>query len=684
MGTSSRTKHKGINVSAGGLVWVKRRNGSWWPGRILGLDELPEMCPRSPRLETPVKLLGRKDAIVVWYNLEKSRCVKAFRCGDFDECIKNAKASASQCTKVAVKYASRNDAILHALKIENAHGSNCSHQFCLREGDIIGKVTVESCSTQDFTQSTISFETVHPTNGSREDGFMQKKRRKTPNDSEDDGNEGSKRMRDLDDIGLRLVPIQNSGEHPEVVFSDGSDICDSLSNSSPVNSTKGSSVYLRRRYSNVGYHVHERLKRKSRCRSISKVLESTSMVDFSALGNEDIMDVKVSVESLDSVKTNFSRVINTNSDSTGTSCQKDIVSSNVSEDTANGEKDVTVFHGSPELKDNVSSGLDIHDTGCYHMPSVLKDDQTEDKVCSSKMAFMQSNSEAHAMCSASVTYHDCVEGRIERDTSKQQRREKRNPQLFGKDIDFEKRTAKFKDYLMNADVLLHGSIVSDGWSQLRNEAIHWKKLNAVAQSLSRNEDSQLTTGILPSQHSHSTTYFPLTGYLFDVYLEVQATYKGDYVPLVSVTSKLNGKAIVGRPITVDVLEDGFCDNLMTSIDLWPRTSSCELYNLQRTESLEPLIDVVVQTHQCGYLPQTKMEAKVCNPTHLSVGLGRLSKFRKCTNLPKKTRKLSSIAVEGEPREQERKVALMDNWNSLDTACVPLKVVFRRINEAFGC
>lgn len=53
---------KAIDASVGGLVWVRRRNGSWWPGRIVGLDELSESCLVSPRAGTPVKLLGREDA----------------------------------------------------------------------------------------------------------------------------------------------------------------------------------------------------------------------------------------------------------------------------------------------------------------------------------------------------------------------------------------------------------------------------------------------------------------------------------------------------------------------------------------------------------------------------------------------------------------------------------------------
>ncbi|KAG9455570.1 hypothetical protein H6P81_000078 [Aristolochia fimbriata] len=615
----TQTKHKVVDVSAGCLVWVRRRNGSWWPGRVMGLDELPERCSRSPRLGTPVKLLGRKDLNVDWYNFEKSSYVKAFRCRDFDGCIEKAKASASRCTKTSFKYGCRDDAILHALKIENVQGSDCSHQFCSRE-DIIGNINVESCSRSNFTQSAISLETMNTVNVSKEDGFMKKKRRKTPNDSEDDGTEGTKRMRDLDDIGLRMVPVQNSGEHSEAVFSDsnslgGSDICDNLSGCSPVNSSKGFLVYLRRRHSNIGHHVNDSLKRKSDRQTISKVLEGTSTVDCSSVGDGDITDVKVSgIKSLESVKTN---IISNNSDSTGTSYQKKIASSNYYED---------------------------------------------------------SDARGHKYC-ASNLYQDCTKGGIERDTSKVQLRWKRNSALLGKDINMEERTIKSKVYLMNGNDSFHGSIMSEGWGQVSNGSVNWKKRTAGRHPISGNEDSLHSAGILSSQHSHCMHYSPDTGYLFDVHLEVQATYKGNYVPLVSITSKLNGNSIVGHPVTVAILEDGFCDNLITSMDLFHGTSGSELSGLLKAKSL---IDVRVRKWN---LPQKMMESEVRNASSLAVGLGRLPTLRKCGGLPKKTRKLSSIAAGHEYREDERRVAMMDGAYSVDTACVPLKVVFTRINEA---
>lgn len=53
-----------------------------------------------------------------WYNLEKSKRVKSFRCGEFDASIERAESAQGMPLKKREKYARREDAILHALELE--------------------------------------------------------------------------------------------------------------------------------------------------------------------------------------------------------------------------------------------------------------------------------------------------------------------------------------------------------------------------------------------------------------------------------------------------------------------------------------------------------------------------------------------------------------------------------------
>ena len=60
-----------VDVSAAGtLVWVRRPNGSWWPGRVVSPLEVPDSCPPPPPrtpAATPILLLGRRDGTVFVY-----------------------------------------------------------------------------------------------------------------------------------------------------------------------------------------------------------------------------------------------------------------------------------------------------------------------------------------------------------------------------------------------------------------------------------------------------------------------------------------------------------------------------------------------------------------------------------------------------------------------------------------
>ncbi|GER46947.1 Tudor/PWWP/MBT superfamily protein [Striga asiatica] len=233
MGSAGDEPFKGIDGSVGGLVWVRRRNGSWWPGRILSSDELPEGCLPAPRLGTPVKLLGRDDASVDWYNLEKSKRVKAFRCGEYNDCIEKARASSTHPARKAVKYARREHAIIHALELESAClGKDFPIDQCPEDFN-----NNESNSAPELSQSGVSFE--EPKKCLDEKIKEECKSRRNPNNSEDEGFEGGKkRMRGLEDLGMGPGKKKRPRVGP----------------------------------------THEFLRKKNRRRTLSKVLECTPMV----------------------------------------------------------------------------------------------------------------------------------------------------------------------------------------------------------------------------------------------------------------------------------------------------------------------------------------------------------------------------------------------------------------------
>ncbi|KAK1368297.1 PWWP domain-containing protein [Heracleum sosnowskyi] len=128
-------------LKAGSIVWVKRRNGLWWPGRIMGQNEV---ASSSSRLKCgsakPVTLLGRDYTFVDWYNLESGR-IKAFRCSEFSDFIKEAECLKTKRLRELVKCARRTDAILHALELEKKEpGKKRKKSDCTEEAHKDGPV----------------------------------------------------------------------------------------------------------------------------------------------------------------------------------------------------------------------------------------------------------------------------------------------------------------------------------------------------------------------------------------------------------------------------------------------------------------------------------------------------------------------------------------------------------------
>lgn len=815
---------KKIEESVGGLVWVRRRNGSWWPGRIMGLHELPESCLVSPRSGTPVKLLGRDDASVDWYNLDKSRRVKAFRCGEYDECIEKAKASAASSGKKAVKYARREDAILHALEIENNNGSDVQLLFESREDsssrrrhssrvrkpkhmsssesepdDIDGKERMfEENKAKELSQSGLTFE--DPNSVSATQGrSLQKTRRRTPNDSEDDGSEGTKRMRGLEDLGMGVLSKEKASVHSD---SEGSDefaqqdsissepnACSSFSNGSPVSRSKDSCSILKKRQPQVGL-VHENMKRKNRCVPLTKVMESTTMVsvpvycDQSASPGRSSLqgaeDNKVpGLESTDSKMTSSSAVNNKTSNCTVVSREKEVQLdasytrgpgldgahapsdpkgssiSSLSEFPANG--------GSDGLFDVPFVGEEKHSQGPSEKLQSFASERHPNRCSVVGSTSLHSEGLDESGSTSLAVDIDLVSPMVAKHTSKWQMKGKRNSRTQSHRTSKHMDIRRSVDRDLERDVPLTGKYLTDGFSQgfgrkveigsfdespAKDSSGQWsgqvsepnyldsssygrwklpsrecidqstnKRLNLshengvggkLVETHARNKELYLGEEAvspplpyrsLPYRQSRFTphskyqdAYVPArhaygSSSLYDVNVEVRTSYRGRHVPLVSLMSKLNGKAIVGHPITVEVCDEGYCDRLLNAT-AYLASSSGELYE---ENTADQFLDTTGRSLlQVGLpkpfdSPPTETGYRLSPVAHLNVkssGSPKKSpKARKCGLLSKKTRKLSSF-VAPVRKDQERK-PVVEKLGGPVIACVPLNIVFSRINEALN-
>ncbi|KAL6008266.1 hypothetical protein ACLOJK_033772 [Asimina triloba] len=163
-----------------------------------------------------------------WYNLEKSKRVKTFRCGEFDDCIERAESSQGVPIKKREKYARREDAILHALELEKQHlekrqqkstvsnltnykmptGSKKELANCSPSANYTGinKAREHSKFINPKTQSHLG-----RLDSSVEDGreyshqSAQKAKHAKQQSWEDDNPEAMPRMRGLQDFGLRIA-----------------------------------------------------------------------------------------------------------------------------------------------------------------------------------------------------------------------------------------------------------------------------------------------------------------------------------------------------------------------------------------------------------------------------------------------------------------------------------------------
>ncbi|KAF5947426.1 hypothetical protein HYC85_013383 [Camellia sinensis] len=310
-----------VDCSVGTIVWVRRRNGSWWPGKILGPEELSAAHLMSPRSGTPVKLLGREDASVDWYNLEKSKRVKAFRCGEFDDCIERAESSQGMPPKKREKYARREDAILHALELEkqlleDKYGKvDCSSNGKTnKSSDAVKKELVTPLESSGHGNG----KHVHPKSHSKkldsslEDKSMdhplyaQKSKEGGQLAADEDNSEVIPRMRGLHDLGLRIAPSKrklsssvalNGSHKPEHDNNAHAIPSSNLSTENTVHANSKSSLDKKRK-SHEMLPDESLVKRRDRRRPLVQVLQSSAKlpVHDSLKRDNDTISILVSGE----------------------------------------------------------------------------------------------------------------------------------------------------------------------------------------------------------------------------------------------------------------------------------------------------------------------------------------------------------------------------------------------------
>ncbi|KAK6153611.1 hypothetical protein DH2020_013250 [Rehmannia glutinosa] len=681
MGSSGEDPNKAIDVSAGGLVWVRRRNGSWWPGKILGPDELPEGSVPTPRSGTPVKLLGRDDASVDWYNLEKSKRVKAFHCGEYDHCIEKVKASASHLSKKAPKYARRDDAILHALELENASlGKNHpdlsatpdTQHMDHHHVDESPSASYPSEENKDFDensnssedgsdlaqevyQSVVSVEELDRLGSVKEEH----KQKIAPNDSEEEGAEGSKRMRGLEDLGMNV--------------------------SSP----------LKRKRSQIA-HNQELLKRKNRRRTLTKVLECTTVVSIpvgeqlsSPTGSSMLVvsDSKISGLESDESKKNDVIVANNNSNSNGVSCETGMLLYASRHDSDATQK--CKQKGNESLERLFDVPLVAEKKGSAGLSLILSDASQQAQVGAGTQSSQSShvetvslgneeNNESGSTSSGTGNVH--FSPSTEKGTSEWRLKGKRNSRSRKVDILDDTDT-----YMANVDreIFSGGSSQIVGPNHLKSKPITeveefrgWS-WNAPQKPLGSTADFLVPQRSLPYRQSRFTVnpkydssdfslqhHIPGSG-LYDVPLEVKTTYRTQHVPYISLMSKLTGRPIVGHPLAIGKLRDGFCNKLIRMSECYNSSSELD-YNLSK--------HVVSSFEHAGMVRKRKPRGRPPNKRH--------AKSRKNGPLSKKTRKLSLLTGSHRLSRDEKK-PLVEKLKGPSIACVPLNVVFSRINAALS-
>ncbi|KAL6911836.1 hypothetical protein ACP4OV_000641 [Aristida adscensionis] len=780
------------DTSPGTIVWVRRRNGSWWPGRILGPDELPPSQIMSPRSGTPVKLLGREDASVDWYNLEKSKRVKAFRCGEFDACIEKAEATQGTLVKKREKYARREDAILHALELERkqlaakyqTHGfraepvSNIS--ACTKHRKDLGSTRYKSKKSKKRKDVSV------PPDGKKEAGHSVL-------------HAGSKRNFSESLAQGNIVSI-HTGCLSQVRLFQGS---------AALESKEKRTIVKKERLD--GSDFEETLVEKTdRRQPLVQVLQSSANMPHHSQQNDDYGALLIGEndnESLATSRSKRSRHTYMPSDSGETHSPSDLPEVQAASAGADFETESYLQHpgsfseeqtssyfiekqitesserecSESETEDdaellrsaNIILPTESRSRNPYSLPVSDKfrhvdNDETEVTYCTYTPQLNESEEEDGSSELGVSQWHmkgkrnnrnaakrlmDMTDGNkwlnkssgsvkgSWRNTNGGNLKENMQEQFHGQSFYQIKEesaygsdeTDLFGDTCQSEVNLYHGKRYSSSLRTTRdlsrgygyfddydNDYLKISPINMDADRLfcaGRNASWDRSSFF---QRNFTSRLGGMGPMLFDVDLTVKASYQGEHVPLVSLMSRLNGKAIVGHPIQIEILEDGSTDHLVFCGDsslqestaappAWPtgrRTT------MQRVPRLNPSVASLDGDDEGGLLypdwemkptfrkystssnHQVKADKKSKSNARKSSAKSHKKSSKKTSLSSQKVRTLSSISTgkrhhgEGGQAKAHWQSGIFSGLIKSEGAvplvtCVPTKVVFTRILEAVG-
>ncbi|EPS71227.1 hypothetical protein M569_03532, partial [Genlisea aurea] len=603
-----------VDCSVGSIVWVRRRNGSWWPGKILGPEELSVAHVSSPRSGTPVKLLGREDASVDWYNLEKSKRVKPFRCGEFDACIERAEAAQGMPPKKREKYARREDAILHALELER-HTIEKKYGKLEVSSWARSKMSPDAITSSDYLvncgENKITNAPDYPCDGPGSSHFtknemgQQMPHEETLRDGnqlsgEDDSAGMLPRMRGLQDFGLYTAP--STGEE-----------C--------------SGVAHRAKRSKYSHVPNDPLPSSPMEIDISKVQHSAHPA---AIGEDQVSgsteDTETDCSETDSVETDSDEELTALSD-----------------------------HGSISSSDDIDSSAYVNGL-VHHFPHNHGADASKWQLKGKRKT---RNLGKKSMDNLDSEYFGNI------------RNVSRSSSAYKADLN-DKRA-------QNPRASHNSNEFTD------SEAWSWNSQNTVRGY----RDDSPEYGDPPFVGKH---YLGGRLMLVDVDLQVNANNYRRNVSMISLTSKLNGHAIVGHPVQVEPLEAGSTANLVSGGDfttaespalpsVWrtgrrtanfriPRPFSSMRLNGDRKVVLDGGQHVVV-TADHGQKKFSRNSPKKISAS--SPGL----KIRSLSSIPAEDRHRKTTVEENEERAM---VIKTENVVSSVVACIPVNLVFSRLHE----